>query len=128
MNLKPGVIGTGCFRLGTILHELLHVLGFHHQHVAANRDEYINVNWDNIRPKFKMNFFHDHRNQLLGNFGEDYDYNSVMHYARNAFSINRGSQTLEPKKEGSENMGQRIHLSRKDIIKLNRMYKCPGYV
>jgi len=31
VKLKPGSLDTGCFKLGTIQHELLHTLGFHHQ-------------------------------------------------------------------------------------------------
>ncbi|XP_046866966.1 seminal metalloprotease 1-like [Drosophila willistoni] len=124
MNLKSNNVGFGCFRLGTILHELLHVLGFKHQHVAANRDEYIYIHWKNIKPKYWNDFLHDHKKQPLHNFGEDYDYNSVMHYSRYAFTIDRKLMTIEPIKKGGERMGQRIFLSKKDITKLNEMYKC----
>lgn len=46
MSLSPD-----CFaKIGTIIHEFLHCLGFIHQHSSPERDEYITINWDNIDP------------------------------------------------------------------------------
>lgn len=39
-----------------IIHELLHVLGFYHIHIAADHDNYININFNNIRTDRKNNF------------------------------------------------------------------------
>jgi hypothetical protein len=35
---------------GQILHEIMHILGFSHEHVREDRDQYITVMWDNIKP------------------------------------------------------------------------------
>lgn len=35
---------------GIVLHELMHVLGFWHEHARADRDSYIRVNWNEILP------------------------------------------------------------------------------
>jgi hypothetical protein len=60
---------------------------------------------------------------LVFNFSE-YDYGSVMHYSRTAFSIN-GSDTIVATRDMGDNiMGQRVRISDKDITRLNRMY-CP---
>lgn len=35
---------------GTILHEIMHTLGFWHEHTRPDRDQYIRVNFDNVQP------------------------------------------------------------------------------
>ena len=41
-------LGTGCENKGTILHELLHLLGFYHEHNRADRDTYLRIYEQNI--------------------------------------------------------------------------------
>lgn len=38
-----------CWRKGIILHELMHVLGYFHEHSRYDRDVYIQLNPDNIQ-------------------------------------------------------------------------------
>ncbi|XP_016961768.1 seminal metalloprotease 1 [Drosophila biarmipes] len=123
VNLQIYPIGEGCFRIGSIIHELLHVLGFEHQHVAQSRDQYVNIQWDNISPEYNINFVNNDKTSKWDDFGEGYDYNSLMHYLPTAFSKN-GQPTIVALKEGAANMGQRFYMSEKDIRKLNKMYKC----
>ncbi|KAH7983437.1 hypothetical protein HPB52_012049 [Rhipicephalus sanguineus] len=37
-----------CMGLGQVVHEFLHALGFFHEHSRPDRDEYVDVVWDNI--------------------------------------------------------------------------------
>nr|XP_045589059.1 tolloid-like protein 1 isoform X3 [Procambarus clarkii] len=41
-------LGLGCRHRARITHELLHALGFLHEHSRPDRDHYVAVNWDNI--------------------------------------------------------------------------------
>ena len=41
-------LGPGCENKGTILHELLHLLGFYHEHNRADRDTYLRIYEQNI--------------------------------------------------------------------------------
>ncbi|XP_017857059.1 PREDICTED: zinc metalloproteinase nas-4-like [Drosophila arizonae] len=113
----------GCFRLGTVMHEFLHALGFYHQQSTWNRDEYIRINFENIKEGMEFNF--DKYNKTkVENFGEGYDYGSIMHYHSTGFSKN-GKPTIVPLIAGYEKLiGNRLELSWADIRKLNTMYKC----
>ena len=58
------------------VHELLHTLGFVHEHTRPDRDDFISVNIDNIEPGKEKNF--EKRRQGTRN-NAPYDVFSVMH-------------------------------------------------
>lgn len=89
---------------GSIIHELLHTLGFLHMHTANDRDEYIDINWNNIRDDARINFkqFVAH----VSMFKTEYDYDSITHYSGVAFAKDKKIPTIVPKKP-APNMGQR---------------------
>lgn len=41
-------LGHQCYTPGTVMHELLHTLGFFHEQSRADRDEYVTIHYDNI--------------------------------------------------------------------------------
>ena len=41
-------LGNGCNNRGTIAHEIMHLLGFYHEHTRLDRDQYITVYDQNI--------------------------------------------------------------------------------
>jgi len=58
--------------------------------------------------------------------GQDYDYDSIMHYSRYQGSIDPGKlPVLVPKKPNIE-LGQRHEPSPGDIRQINLMYRCNG--
>ena len=73
--------------VGTLLHEMGHVLGFWHEQARSDRDTYVTVNYNNIIKGSRSNF-----DQVLDNAQNLtlYDYRSVMHYIPFAFSRNGG--------------------------------------
>ncbi|XP_057599351.1 astacin-like metalloendopeptidase [Hippopotamus amphibius kiboko] len=114
-------LGPSCLQRGPgiVLHELMHVLGFWHEHSRADRDRYIRVNWNEILPGFEMNFIKSRSSNML----VPYDYSSVMHYGRLAFS-RRGLPTITPLWAPSVHIGQRWNLSASDIARVLRLYDC----
>lgn len=111
-----------CMRQGTILHELLHALGFYHQQNSADRDSFVQINWINVKPGQESNFV-KYSNSEVTNYGFQYDYGSIMHYGAYDFSIN-GQPTILVRQSGVVTMGQRERLSATDVAKINVMYKC----
>ncbi|XP_066120933.1 astacin-like metalloendopeptidase [Saccopteryx bilineata] len=116
LSLAPTCLWRGP---GIVLHELMHVLGFWHEHSRADRDRYIRVNWNEIRPGFEINFVKSQSSNML----VPYDYSSVTHYGRFAFS-RRGLPTITPLWATSVHMGQRRNLSTSDITRVLRLYDC----
>uniref|UniRef100_A0A8C3VY49 Metalloendopeptidase n=1 Tax=Catagonus wagneri TaxID=51154 RepID=A0A8C3VY49_9CETA len=114
-------LGPSCLQRGRgiVLHELMHVLGFWHEHSRADRDRYIRVNWNEIVPGFEINFIKSRNSNML----VPYDYSSVMHYGRLAFS-RRGLPTITPLWAPSVHIGQRWNLSTSDIARVLRLYDC----
>lgn len=109
------------------MHELMHTLGFHHEHARADRDKFVAINWTNIIPGHERNFdkLPDELSHLI-QLGLPYDYESVMHYAEFAFAADQTWPTLLALR-GDPVMGQRVRLSPVDVARVNRMYDCRHY-
>ncbi|XP_055710556.1 zinc metalloproteinase nas-4-like [Phlebotomus papatasi] len=122
LNLQNNVPTQGCFRFGTVVHEFIHALGFHHSQTAYNRNDYVIIKFENIQSGTENNFVLQDRT-TTSMYGLPYDYGSVMHYGPTAFSMN-GEDTIVPTEEGAV-IGQRLAMSTMDIQRLNRMYDCP---
>ncbi|XP_056150157.1 low choriolytic enzyme-like [Lampris incognitus] len=110
----------GCIRHGIIQHELLHALGFYHEHTRPDRDQYVRINWEYVRDYTTINFQKKDSNIM----NMPYDYASVMHYERSAFSSVYGKETITPIPDPTVAIGQRDGMSKLDIIKVNTIYKC----
>nr|KAG5698486.1 hypothetical protein BaRGS_022016 [Batillaria attramentaria] len=69
------------FQPKIVLHEIGHALGLIHEHQRPDRDQYIAINRENIRPGRQRDFerFGPARVQ---NLGVGYDYMSIMHYGQ----------------------------------------------
>ncbi|XP_068564385.1 low choriolytic enzyme-like isoform X2 [Cebidichthys violaceus] len=113
----------GCIQRGIIQHELLHAMGFYHEHSRSDRDRYIRINFDNIPKYYAVNF----QKMDTNNLNTPYDYTSVMHYGRTAFGMNR-KETITPIPDSSAPIGQRDKLSKFDILRINRLYKCRSHM
>ncbi|KAH8359477.1 hypothetical protein KR093_006961, partial [Drosophila rubida] len=120
-------IGRNCDKFGIVVHELGHVVGFWHEHTRPDREKHVVIEHNNIMKGQDYNF-----NMLsvdeVNSLGMAYDYDSIMHYARNTFSKGTYLDTILPievKGRKRPEIGQRLRLSQGDIAQANLLYKCP---
>lgn len=56
--------------------------------------------------------------------GVSYDYLSVMHYSKTAFSNGNGSTIITKDPAFQDVIGQTLEMSPSDVLELNRLYEC----
>lgn len=123
---QPLNLSYGCHDVGTIIHEILHALGFLHMQSAFDRDNYVEILFQNIKPGVESNFRKEGSN-VVSHMGGSYDLGSIMHYSGRAFT-NNGQLTIRAKDQSKQHlMGNRSGMTDGDKRKLNHMYKCHFY-
>ncbi|KAK7084392.1 Meprin A subunit beta [Halocaridina rubra] len=117
-------LDNGCIYHGTIIHELMHALGFYHEHTRDDRDNYVVINYQNIDPSMAYNFDKDTNWQYVG---ENYQYYSIMHYGKYAFSIQWGVlETIVPLQAGIDltDPYDKPNMLDSDANQIKNLYSC----
>uniref|UniRef100_A0A8D3CK44 Metalloendopeptidase n=1 Tax=Scophthalmus maximus TaxID=52904 RepID=A0A8D3CK44_SCOMX len=109
----------GCIYHGIVQHEINHALGFQHEQTRSDRDNHVRINWENINPQMAYNFY----KQSTNNLNTPYDYSSIMHYGKTAFSIQYGRDSITPIPDPNAQIGQRQGMSYWDIMRIHRLYE-----
>ncbi|XP_058055753.1 high choriolytic enzyme 1-like [Anopheles bellator] len=111
--------------LGTVLHELMHVLGFLHQHTRPDRDRHVCILYENVVPEpgALYNYEIVEPSTDLA-FPVPYDYESIMHYRPDMYSIEPGRLvTMVPQKPWiGTKIGHRDRLTEFDVLAINFLY------
>jgi hypothetical protein len=120
---------------GNMIHELGHTAGFWHEQSRPDRDRYVEILWDNIRPGegYKLQFAtercFERGSEQVCDFPDtigDYDYCSIQHYNKHAFAKPQPPGLVTIKTLGGvigcDDIGQREFLSPGDIEAVNELY------
>ena len=124
--------------LGSLVHELLHVLSLVHTQMRSDRDDYIQMNPIIVKKFFEANFFLEPYS-FVGSDGNysPYDYGSIMHYTRTQaadvtqFKANPqlgGTFSLLKPLQNGVTLGQRTAMSNLDISEINTVNMCRGVI
>ena len=109
---------------GTIEHEFLHALGAFHTQNRFDRDNYVEIVWQNVQGGEVNTNFWKHTPFEFNYFGLPYDYLSVMHYRERDGSAN-GGKTIETRDRRYQNkIGKSRGVSRGDVRLIKKMYRC----
>lgn len=120
------LLGADC-SVGNAIHELGHSVGLWHEQAREDRDQFVEVLWDNIDQDAWFNY--DRDIEIYDDVGS-YDFASIMHYSLTSFQVN-GQPTMRvrtPLPPGATLpagtvIGQRDGLSAGDIATVEALYK-----
>lgn len=115
-----------------MIHAILHILGFFHMDNSEDRDNYVTIDWGNIKDRDRVLGAFNVIPSGITRFGTLYDYNSIMH--RGPYAASKDPSKLktiiakappgETKYGDPKNMGQREGMSVGDKIRLRSLYSC----
>ncbi|XP_044008434.1 protein SpAN-like [Aphidius gifuensis] len=104
------------------VHELMHSLGIFHEQARADRDNFVDIHYENIVPRELVNF----RKESLENttYSYEYDHRSIMHYGSFFFSKDPKTKPTITSKIPGVILGQREYMTKTDCLKVNKLYGC----
>ncbi|ROT61685.1 zinc proteinase Mpc1 [Penaeus vannamei] len=113
----------GCMYKGTVIHELMHAIGFYHEHCRNDRDYYVTIHYENVQAGMESQFNKDTYWQYVG---EGYNYESIMHYGTYAFSVQWGvAKTIVPTDPNVilTEAYDKLQMAQSDANQINNLYR-----
>lgn len=123
INLDTDWGPNGAHDLGSAIHEIVHALGWKHTQARPDRDSYVTINRNNIEVGMESNF--DTAESSVYKAVQkcrEYDYGSIMHYSKSAFSVNRGNTITTKDTSKQDVIGNRSGLTTQDASEINDYY------
>ncbi len=103
-----------------IAHEILHALGFVHEQNRSDRDQFVEIFWDQIEKEHRLNFEILPDELMRVSLLSDFDFESMMMYPTSIFTL--GGQPSMKSKIPSHEISPRKTLSPKDLDRLSKAY------
>ncbi len=80
VNIYLNLTLSDYFKIGSLIHELGHVIGFRHEHTRTDRDSHIKVHFERMQ-SYQKPQYEIMENGSPGYYGVYYDLFSIMHYS-----------------------------------------------
>ncbi len=120
-GLQPIHLSPNC-QSPQVVHEVMHALGFVHEQSRPDRNQYVQIIWNNIDPKFQSEFA-----MVPDSFFElerttPFDYHSIMLYPPQMFAAQPGQLTMKSLTSAPLSPTQDC-LSEEDIRKVRQLFR-----
>jgi len=117
-------LADSCWNYPTIAHMVLHVLGLYHENNRFDRDEYVEINSDNLRGLNARKFEKIPANQF-NVLDTQYDLQSITHFPNQIYGIKKGPRdwTIRAKRNPNQTLGGN-KITANDYRKLKKLYRC----
>ncbi|MEM6996334.1 MAG: M12 family metallopeptidase [Myxococcota bacterium] len=116
-------LDNGCEKDWIARHELGHLLGLWHEHSRQDRDEHIDIDWDNIEAGAASEF-DKYSKDSSGTDRGAYDFNSIMQYHSWSFAKDENKPVIT--KKNGDTFDQPSTISAGDIAAIQAMYAGNG--
>lgn len=117
---QPIFISPGC-KTEHIVHEVLHAIGFLHEHSRPDRDNYIQIHWSHIQGEYHSQFEIMPDILIKEWLKFPYDVHSIMHYESQVFGRNKNTPSLTKKDGGL--IPEPYGLSTMDVEKIHSLFR-----
>ena len=119
-GIQPVYLSEKC-GVNEISHELMHALGFVHEQSRTDRDQFVEILWDNIDEKFQSQFAMVPEPLMESYFNSPFDPHSIMMYEPHMFATKPELETMK-QKSGTPFAPYTGTMSTNDIERVNRLY------
>ncbi len=121
---QPVLVGPEC-GMKEMIHEMMHVLGFIHEHQRESRDRFVRVHLDQIEPDKLINFdiLPQDYQAIYKRLSVEFDHQSLMLYPTHFFAKDRERGVTLSSRDPQTPLAPSATLSAGDILKLQEVYE-----